>query len=141
MPDKLKTNRKKEKYLTIKGSKLPLHPLTNFELIRYVKKFKIPYFRGVFKKDQLPANMKTRECGIVNLDSEDGEGTHWVAYKRNFDQIFYFDSYGNLPPPLELIEYFKGAKDIFYNYDTFQKGNQIICGHLCLRFLLYHFQL
>ena len=28
----------------------------------------------------LPNNKKKIECGVVNLDNDDGSGTHWVCY-------------------------------------------------------------
>jgi len=33
------------------------------------------------------------------LDSEHGTSTHWVAYKKIGNQVQYYDSFGNLPPP------------------------------------------
>ena len=41
-----------------------------------------PHFRGVFMRDSLPGVICPKECGIVNLDSSSGDGTHWVAYGR-----------------------------------------------------------
>ncbi|KAF0747786.1 Uncharacterized protein FWK35_00015862 [Aphis craccivora] len=43
-------------------------------------------------------------------------GTHWVYYKKTGKSVLYFDSFGNLRPPLELEKYFKGC-DIEYNYE------------------------
>lgn len=82
------------------------------------------------------------ECGILNLDSVKGEGTHWVAYYKNRGKVIYFDSYGDIRPPVELQIYLKGY-NIVYNYTNYQKYNTFICGHLCLKFLhrmnkLYH---
>lgn len=55
--------------------------------------------------DKLPKKPYQYECGIVNLDSSTGPGTHWVAYYKNKRNVKYFDSFGNLKPPLELINY------------------------------------
>ena len=33
---------------------------------------------GVFLRDTLPTKTKLKECGILNLDSLSGDGTHWV---------------------------------------------------------------
>ena len=60
-------------------------PLSNFELIDWVKKFKIKHFRGIYSRDNLPNNMEKNEVDIINLDSQIGPGTHWVAY-RNGDK-------------------------------------------------------
>lgn len=76
----------------------------------------------------------TNECGIVNLDNSSGPGTHWVAYyKHGVNNIQYFDSFGNLQPPKEIINYL--GKNVKYNYNTFQNYDTFICGHLCLKFL------
>jgi len=41
---------------------------------------KIPHFIEVFTRDKLSARPKRIESAIINLDSEKGTGTHWVAY-------------------------------------------------------------
>ena len=74
------------------------------------------------------------ECGILNLDSITGGGTHWVAYHKHRNKVVYFDSFGDLRPPAELQIYLKGHK-IKYNYTNYQNPNTFICGHLCLKFL------
>lgn len=95
---------------------------------------KIPQFIGVFSRDRLPKHTKIIESAIVNLDIEKNTGTHWVAYKKIGQQINYYDSFGNLPPPLELQKYFSGC-EIKYNYNRHQQYNTTNCGHLCLTFL------
>lgn len=85
-------------------------------------------------RDNLPTRPHYNESAIVNLDSLHGEGTHWVAYKKRGNRISYFDSFGNLSPPLELIKYFRDC-EIKYNHDRYQNFNAINCGHLCLEFL------
>lgn len=110
-------------------------PLTNYDLYYYAKKLKIKYFRGVYMLDELPRNgPKKFETAIVNLDSSRGAGTHWVAYLKRGDCVLYFDSFGNLKPPKQLVRYFKQVQ-IYYNYETIQKYNTNICGHLCLDLL------
>ena len=83
--------------------------------------------------DKLPSRANKTECGIVNLDKSTGAGTHWVAYSKKGNQIEYFDSYGNLRPPHQIINYL--GKNIKYNYDRYQEYNSVICGQLCLIFL------
>lgn len=95
--------------------------------------FDIPFFRGVFMRDKLPTKPFAKECAIVNLDLTKNCGTHWVAYGKLNNYIEYFDSYGNLKPPKELLKYL--GKKINYNYENFQKNNSYNCGHLCLHFL------
>lgn len=75
------------------------------------------------------------ETGIVNLDDTRGAGTHWVAYVKKDQHCEYFDSYGDLRPPQEVIDYMGHDVTIIYNYNDIQKGRKYNCGHLCLRFL------
>lgn len=85
-------------------------------------------------RDNLPKFPKINECGIVNLDSLQNIGTHWVAYIKKGNKVNYFDPFGNLRPPLELLQYFNGC-DIEYNRMRYQEWNTPYCGHLCLEFL------
>ena len=87
-------------------------------------------------RDGLPAAVHDKECGVVNLDSNNGDGTHWVAYKidkNQFsidrDQAVYFDSFG-LDPPRELVRYL--SCPIRTQTFQLQGPNDVICGHLCL---------
>lgn len=114
--------------------KLPKHPLTDEDILKCVKKLKLPYFRGVFMRDELPKRPKTKECAIVNLDVTANSGTHWVSYFKNNKSVYYFDSFGNLKPPIELVKYLKNCR-IYYNHDRFQNFDTYNCGHLCLTFL------
>ena len=63
-------------------------------------------------------------CGIINLDSNNGPGTHWVCYVDSFN----FDPFG-LPPP-ENILFIKR-----YNTSQYQKKISVLCGYFCLFFI------
>lgn len=109
---------------------------TNIELNKLAHQRGIPNFRGVFMRDTLPPRIYSlNECGIVNLDDNHGSGTHWVAYVKHGIDVKYFDSFGNLRPPRELIDYFGKNARITYNYTRLQNFNETICGELCLKFL------
>lgn len=118
---------------------LPKRPLTNIDLESFGQY--LPYFRGVFMRDNLPKKPRNNECAILNLQTMKESGSHWVTYikhKRKINGVYvnnilYFDSFGKLQPPKELITYL--GPDIQYNYDSFQNYNTVICGHLCLIFL------
>lgn len=86
-------------------------------------------------KDSLPKNPYINESAIVNLDDTTGEGTHWVCYRKIKNDVHYYDSFGNLRPPLEVVRYFGSGVNIKYNYERQQNFDTVICGHLCLRFL------
>ena len=86
-------------------------------------------------KGGLPQKINTIECGIINLENSDQEGSHWTAYYKNNSKKYYFDSYGNAPPPKQLFKYL-GSKNMIYNKIIFQNYNDPpICGHLCLTVL------
>ena len=116
--------------------KLPHRALTDADLFKYATALKIPHFRGVFMRNQLPVKGPHKnESAIVNLDDSDGPGTHWVAYKKIGNNVLYFDSFGNLCPPLDLIDYLGVGSFIKYNHDRYQDYGSVECGHLCLKFL------
>ena len=73
----------------------------------------IKYFRSIYSRDRLPDRIRKKECGIINLDSIEGQGTHWVCY-RNIDKhmVEYFDPFGLVMPHenLEKKLYFHKMK-------------------------------
>lgn len=87
-------------------------------------------------RNALPNKAHKYESAIVNLDDENGSGTHWVAYRKQNNVINYYDSFGNLNPTKELLKYFGNKAKIIYNYNTEQDYNSYKCGHLCLNFLI-----
>lgn len=115
---------------------LPNRSLTNHDIKRVIKALEIPNFRGVFMRDNLPkTKIWENECMVVNQDSIKNEGTHWTCFVKVSNDVYYFDSFGKLAPPLELINYLGSNCNIFYNSKQYQYYNTVICGHLCLRFL------
>ena len=61
------------------------------------KKLGIKHFRDILSRNALPKNIG-KECGIVNLDDNQGPGTHRVCY-RNIDSfVEYFDPFGLIMP-------------------------------------------
>jgi hypothetical protein len=84
--------------------------------------------------DGLPARVRKNESSIINLDDTAGPGTHWVCFKKFGDRVVYFDSYGNLRPPPELVKYW-GRVEINYNRVRYQRRT-FDCGHRCIEFLV-----
>ena len=112
--------------------------LTNFDLISCIEKLKVPYFRGVFMRDELPSRKHIIECGIMNLNKSNQIGSHWICFVRNKKERIYFDSFGQITP-LELQKYLKSKSEfineksvIRRNSDIVQTANTHVCGHLCL---------
>lgn len=119
---------KKKKKISIKNNST-----TTLQLERMAKDIK--NFRGVFVKNKLPKKPLWNECAIVNLDNDDGVGTHWVAYKKFGNNIIYFDSFVKLKPPEELVQYWGEDKIIKYNRDSFQTFDETNCGQWAIKFL------
>ena len=111
--------------------------LTNFDILYYTNLLKIPHFRGVFMRDELPKVIKPLECGIMNFNTCDQAGSHWVCYIKKGTTRIYFDSFGQITP-LEMQKYLKTKLEenkipvIERNTDIVQGPNTSICGHLCL---------
>ena len=58
---------------------LPNKSLSNLEISDAAKRLSVNGFKGVFLRDTLPKKAKLNECGILNLDSSSGDGTHWLC--------------------------------------------------------------
>ena len=115
------------------------NPLSNIDLDRYAQKLAIKNFRGVFMRDTLPRIAHQSECGIVNFNTSNQMGSHWVCYfKDGMSRRIYFDSFGQ--ETLDEIqkylktknEYESGDAVIQRNTDIVQHVNTHVCGHLCL---------
>ena len=115
--------------ILVNSVSLPNKPLSNLEIIYAAKKLSLYGFRGAFLRDTLPTKTKLNECGILNLDSSSGNGTHWVMWFKKGKEKFYFDSYG-VQPPSALIAYLKSP--IFYKSERVQQNCEVFCVHLCL---------
>ena len=72
---------------------LPDKLLTNIELSTYAQELQIPRVRGVFMRHTLPQYPYSIVCGIVNLNTSNQPGRHWVFCYRNKNDRIYFDSY------------------------------------------------
>ena len=49
--------------ISVEGLVMPNKPLTNLEILNAVRKLKIPRFRGVFLRDNLPLEPKRIDVG------------------------------------------------------------------------------
>jgi len=108
---------------------------TNVQLQQLANRIRIPYFRGIFMRT-LPREVRRNESGIVNLDNAEGPGIHWVAYTKRGNRAIYFDSFGNLRSPKELVRYLENnMTHIEYNRTPYQRYDQSNCDQLCLQFL------
>ena len=111
-------------------------PLSNFDLIKWIQKLNIQYFRSVYSRDNLTKTIR-KECGIINLNKESESGSHWIC-DRNIDEQHceYFDSFG-LIMAKEIEKYLRTSnKQIIYSGDEIQERNSVLCGYWVLYYLL-----
>ena len=103
-------------------------PLSNFDLLQWVDFLKIPNFEGIFARDEVMPR-KHSPC-IINLDSLENAGTHWVCCVPGGRALWYFDSFG-----MGFPQEFKSSKPVIWNSSQFQNIKSVLCGYYCLYFL------
>ena len=111
------------------------------DILHYVQLLGISNFRGVKMRDELPTKPRKNESGILNLNTHDQKGSHWVAWYKDGKNRYYFDSFGETPP-IEMLQYLKSSQEfeldlpvIKQNAVTVQHDISSECGSLCLFFL------
>lgn len=116
-------------------------PLTNVDITHIVEQTCLKdIFRGAFSRDELTTLKKHSTCnrveaGIINLSTRHEKGTHWTAWFKHPNNVAcYYDSFGDLLPPTELVSYLTNC-NIYYNIERDQQFNSVICGQLCLCFI------
>ena len=85
---------------------------SNLELVKYCKELKI-HNVVICMRDELTNVSKHTNNIIMNLEENNGNGSHWVCI-FNSQFKYYFDSFG-LPPPVEVIKFLQNGV-----YQTFQ---------------------
>ncbi|VVC38855.1 Hypothetical protein CINCED_3A020064 [Cinara cedri] len=53
-------------------------------------------------RDELPTEILTNVCRILNLNNSNQEGSHWVEWIKHENLNIYFESYDYANPPKEL---------------------------------------
>lgn len=94
----------------------------------------VPNFIGVFPIDHVP-NSKLRQYSfIVNNQSSNLPGQHWIAVSIKNRHAYIFDPLG-MPPPYQLTKSLHGH-EIKYNTVQYQPANSNLCGQFALSFLI-----
>lgn len=94
------------------------------------------YFVGVYPSDRIPT-LNSLPAGVVlNLDSSQESGSHWVAAWVNSNgTAVYFDSYG-LPPLKRSIISFLDEFEWEINTKRFQHFTSQDCGYYTILFVI-----
>lgn len=100
---------------------------------------KLNYFVGTFPCDRIPIVIKRPAYFVINTDSHDKPGEHWVCMILKPNETGeYFDSFG-LPPLVEHIKYYLDytcPKGWCYNTVTLQGLTSFCCGQYCIIYLI-----
>lgn len=96
------------------------------------------HFTGVFPADHLPP-IKKETAFIVNTDTHDQNGSHWLAmFIQDKNTLEFFDSFG-LPPSTYhpfISQYASQFKHVKWNETSFQSPTSNVCGQYCTYYLL-----
>jgi hypothetical protein len=113
---------------------------SNIELMKFISYFNLmkKYCFGIISKDDFELYSNDVYYQIINLDSKNNPGTHWVMIIKCFNMVYYFDSYG-MKPFQRLVDYCKEYNIIlYYNIKRIQIDNYS-CGFHCLKIIIDNF--
>ena len=126
---------------------------SQIETLLWSNKWTRGSFLGCFSSDQIPKTIiKYPTSLIINLDSKNKSGSHWVAaFIKNQSKVYYFDSFGPLnclyPQHIKPNQYCLSSPNSsiydFLNSFNSVKTNKIIyqsmyadnCAHFCIYFI------
>jgi hypothetical protein len=86
----------------------------------------LPYFLGAYAWDEIP-KLKNLDSCIVNLDTSDQNGSHWIAIYRYKNKTYMFDSFDR-----KITKY----KKVDIDKIVTQKPRELNCGQRCIAFLV-----
>ena len=106
---------------------------SNFDLIDIATILKIPNFHCLMSNEiNKIKHIKLPIYVVINYQSDEFNGSHWVCFYKDKNKSYYFDSYGLQIIP-ELADYLKGG---YQSTFKIQPDNTKMCGSLCM-FVLY----
>ena len=112
-----------------------LTTLSNSDLISICIKLKIKLV-GVFMKDELNSDLK-QGCYIINLQNHDEGGSHWTAFIKDKNDIYYYDSFGVVPPQNLYDIFIIDSNSLYYNTSDDQNFDATSCGWWSIAYLYY----
>lgn len=105
---------------------------------KFGKKY-VPNFVGVFPLNKLPQALRAPSNFIVNTDTHNLPGEHWLAVSYQKDGIVHvFDSFGFFYPNILRIYLNKLRRTgpVKYNRVHFQRINEQTCALYCIAWLI-----
>ena len=95
-------------------------------------------FLGTYALDRIPKVKRFPAGLVINTDSSDKPGEHWVAvYFTPDGSAEYFDSFGLPPLKRELLNLLNNRSFPFWRHNSicFQHWSSLTCGNYCILFL------
>ena len=94
-------------------------------------------FRGVYPRNKLPAYVTYPSIFIINTDTSDKPGLHWVAVSFNsFGYGEYFDSFGIPPLHSEILNFVQ--RHSFHPYRYNSRFLQDMTSSTCGLYVIYY---
>lgn len=90
-------------------------------------------YLGVFPLNKLPENLDDDSTFIVNTDTDNLPGRHWIAVRGNK----VFEPTGLYYPSRLTKHLYKYFDALELNYDSYQNPFDSSCGLYCLYFIHY----
>lgn len=106
--------------------------MTGNKIISILKTAGCYNFHGVYSKDKIP-HLKKSGWYVLNMENEnDGDGTHWIAWKYDPVKCSYMDAFGIIPP----IDVLENSRSIVYTSKQIQNEKSTCCGWYCIACIL-----
>lgn len=106
-----------------------------YKIQEVIDKLKIPNFRGIYLRNQLPEYPNNIECGIIHSHTTDEDINsvgHWTAYYKFNDKKFYFCPFGG--EIYNEIKTYLGLPILTHNFKI-QEFSETCCAEYCILFL------
>ena len=75
-------------------------------------------------RDMSPLHPFSTESDIINLNTSNQTGSHWVCYYRNNNERIYFDSYGQITP-VEIQWYLETDSEFDRSKEVIQRNTDM----------------
>ena len=95
------------------------------------------YFKGCFPCDKIPQCSQYPVAYIINEDDSNKGGSHWVAiFIKDFETVYFFDSYATLYSNMYILNFLKNFKTVIINPYPFQSILSNVCAQYCIFFVI-----
>ena len=108
---------------------------TNSDLYSICIKLKIK-LNGIYMKDEIPNDLKEGNY-IINLENSNQSGSHWTCFIKDKNNVYYYDSFGVVPPQNIYDISVKNSLNLYYIDKHDQNLDATSCGWWCIAFLYF----